>query len=337
MTAWLKTVVDSPAFIDFNAEDPSFAGLTPMYMLIPDENDPRRKALKQGLDDYLYPPLHLRIFAAASTLTEFPEASVSVPAPYKILSGGARVTWDGPGELLTASFPASNSQWSARGHDCAHSDSAILTVFAIAPYDPYSWLDVHIVSSDPSQPSQRPTAPVNLDASYAMTGGGADCGSDSSGTPIFLTASYPYSKQDPRNTSFSSNTWQVAGKDAFVAATAPITAYVVGVKWSSGFLNQFGTQPPITAECLGLDSSFESHPEASLGPPDQTTLVGGGAYDRWQGEGNMLTDSYPQDLSDWYAAGKDHIKSSEATLTVYAIGVKDMVPPGVTEASTIRH
>ena len=83
METWLTTVVDAPAFLDVNQEDPAYAGLTPMYELIPDESDPRRQALKKGLDDYLYPPLHLRIFAAASTLTEFPAATVSVPPPYR--------------------------------------------------------------------------------------------------------------------------------------------------------------------------------------------------------------------------------------------------------------
>jgi hypothetical protein len=171
-------------------------------------------------------------------------------------------------------------------------------------------------------------AAAELDATYAMTGGGADCASDANGTPIYLTASYPYSTDDPRDGSFSSNTWRVAGKDAFVAAAAPITAYAVGVKWSTTFLNGFGAQPPIIAECLCLDSPNSPHPEAAVGPPDQTMLVGGGAYDRWHGsDGNMLTDSYPEDIATWHAAGKDHIASSPATLTVYAIGLKNLAAP----------
>lgn len=323
---WLATVADSPAFLDFNQEDPTYAGLTPMYALIPNENDQRRQELKKGLDDYLYPPLHLRIFAAASTQTEFPEVTVSVPGHYKVLSGGALVSWTGVGELLTASFPPSTSQWSARARDCSQVDYGQLTVFAIGVYDPYDWLEVKIVPFE-SKPSEAPTASVSLDPSYAMTGGGADCKTDSTGNQIYLTASYPYSQQDPRNGSFSSNTWYVAGKDAFVATNAPISAYAVGVKWSSSFSKEHPAQPPITTECLGVDSSFEAHPEASLGPPDDTILVGGGAYDRWQNPGNMLTDSYPKNLSTWSAAGKDHMSASSATLTVYAIGVKNMVPP----------
>jgi hypothetical protein len=320
MKDWLKTVMTSPTFIEFNSSAP-FCGLTPMYMLISDPNDKRRQELEKGLADYLYPPLHLRIFAAASTLTERPEASVTVPENYKVLSGGARVTWEGPGEMLTASFPVGSSQWAARAGDCVEVDAAILTVFAIAVYDPYNWLDVTTVQSQ-SQAAEHPTTSVDLDSSYAMTGGGAEAE-----TASFLTASYPYSHSDTRNTHFSSNTWQVAAKDHKFPTSGPITAYAIGVKWNSSFLNKYGNQPPITTECIGLDSSLASHPDVSLGPPDQTTLVGGGAYDRWQDLGNMLTNSYPEDSSNWHAAGKDHIDTSPATLTVYAIGVSNMTPP----------
>ena len=244
------------------------------------------------------------------------------------------MTWQGPGELLTASFPISDSQWTGRAHDALQQDTGIVTVFAIGVYDPYNWLDVTIAQETSTTTPEQPTASVVLDPDYAMTGGGADCNSDISGNPIFLTASFPYSDQDPRDASFSSNTWRVKGKDAFVVANGSVTAYAVGVKWNTSFLTEYGGRTAITAECLGLDSPFEAHPEAHLGPPDQTTLVGGGAYDRWDAvktsPGNMLIDSYPVDLSTWHAGGKDHTVSSPATLTVYAIGVKNMVPPPAT-------
>jgi hypothetical protein len=352
---WLKTVVETPVFLDVNQSDPSYSGLTPMYELISDDNSPRKKALKQGLDDYLYPPLHLRIFAAASTLTQFPEATVSVPAKYKVLSGGARVVWNGTlGEMLTASFPVSDSQWTARAHDASQQDTGILTVFAIGVYDPYDWLDVVIVNKTSDSTSERPSVQVALDTSvdtgnaltgyaltgYALTGGGADCKGDSStNNPIYLTASYPYSEQDIRGVKYPSNVWKAIGKDAFVQANGSITAYAVGVKWSDTFTNKYGNRTRITTWCIGLDSQNDSHPAALVGPPDQTSLVGGGAYDRWDAikgaEGNMLTDSYPANLvypyhadsSKWSAAGKDHIKSSPAVLTVYAIGAENMVTP----------
>ena len=144
MQNWLATVPTFPAFIDFNSEDGN--GLTPMYMLIPDESDARRQALEQGLQDYLYPPLHLRVFAAASTAAEYPQVTVSVPDNYKILSGGAVASNYVAGELLTGSFPLSATQWFATAHDAGTEDTGILTAYAIAVYDPYDWLDVTLVA-----------------------------------------------------------------------------------------------------------------------------------------------------------------------------------------------
>ncbi|MCG8363125.1 MAG: hypothetical protein MJA27_07320 [Pseudanabaenales cyanobacterium] len=57
-------------------------------------------------------------------------------------------------------------------------------------------------------------------------------------------------------------------------------------------------------------------------------MTGGGAFDLWQGFGNLLTASYPirqvegAPYTGWAAAGKDHIESDPAPLAVYAIGIK---------------
>lgn len=52
------------------------------------------------------------------------------------------------------------------------------------------------------------------------------------------------------------------------------------------------------------------------------TLVGGGARVNWSGEGNLLTASYPNGNS-WVARAKDHLKPSVATVTAFAIGLKN--------------
>jgi hypothetical protein len=307
-----------------------------MYQLFPVDS-PRRRELQNALDDYLYPPLHLRTFAAASPLQEYPEASVDINRDlpeklkhYKVLSGGARVDFQKYGELLVASFPVSDNQWQAKAKDCQLVDSGILTVFAVAVYDPYDWLDVKVLSSAESEPSERPTTSIDLDRAYAMTGGGAETiKNEPQGS--YLTASYPFSSSDPRSTTFPSNTWKVAAKDHQYAQSGSIKAYVVGVKWSDTFHTNHPDYPPITSECIGIDSSFEVSPAVSVGPPDDTIMVGGGAYDRWDEQkdqaGNMLLGSYPEDSSIWRASGKDHLTASPATLTVYAIGVKNLTPP----------
>jgi hypothetical protein len=218
MEAWqsMSSIESFPQFIDFNVEAPS-SGLTPMYQLFPVDH-PRREKLQNALDDYLHPPLHLRIFAAASSLQEYPEASVDINRDlpeklkhYKVLSGGARVNFQTAGELLVASFPVGDNQWQAKAKDCQDIDSGILTVFAVAVYDPYDWLDVKVLSSPESEPSERPTASIDLDTAYALTGGGAETiRSEPQGS--YLTASYPFSSSDPRSTTFPSNTWKVAAR-----------------------------------------------------------------------------------------------------------------------------
>jgi hypothetical protein len=71
-----------------------------------------------------------------------------------------------------------------------------------------------------------------------------------------------------------------------------------------------------------------AHPEAQVWLPPGYTLTGGGAFDLWQGNGNLLTASYPIRQSEdgpyngWAAAGKDHIEPESAVLAVYAIGIK---------------
>jgi hypothetical protein len=50
------------------------------------------------------------------------------------------------------------------------------------------------------------------------------------------------------------------------------------------------------------------------------TLSGGGAFDHWSGNGNLLTASYPVGRT-WFAAGKDHVHASPANLTAYVIGI----------------
>jgi len=87
MNDWLSTIEDFPEFIDYNTAA-SGAGLVPIYKLLPSGS--RRDQLEAALPDYLNPPLRVRIFSAASTLTEYPTATAVVPNHYKILSGGGQ-------------------------------------------------------------------------------------------------------------------------------------------------------------------------------------------------------------------------------------------------------
>jgi hypothetical protein len=314
MHDWQSTVADFPVFIDFNTQA---NGLLPIYQLLP-EGSPRREQLKAALRDYLNPPLKVHIFCAASTLTEFPTETVRVPDGYKILSGGAKVTYGGEGELLTASYPISGNQWTAKAKDNFIPDTGILTVYAVAVYDPHDWLDVKVFSNPSPSPRQAPVSSVKVDTGYAMTGGGAQTSYTGQGS--YLTGSYPV----------ESDTWVATSKDHLQICDATITAYAIGVKWSLAAITRFPGLQAITSQYVAASSDPNRHPEFHVGAPEGTTMVGGGALvDYGRGEGNMLYASYPKDANTWRASGKSQEKVSMATLTSYAIGVKNMVTPTI--------
>jgi hypothetical protein len=318
MKDWQSTIQDFPEFIDFNTQAAS-SGLVPMYQLLP-AGSARRKELETAIDDYLRPPLHTLIFAAASSETEFPSVKLRVLDGYKILSGGAKVDLPGggAGDLLTASYPISTNQWAAKAKDCWQAGTTIVTAFALAVYDPYDWLDVKVYSQE-SDPSQAPSASVGVprvlpDSYYELTGGGAETTWDS-GSGSYLTASYP-------TTDNAGNpVWFAASKDHLEPCSATMITYAIGVKWSA---KAPGNPSQIVAEISQNESNPEQHPSVTVGAPGGTVMVGGGAYDSSHGAGNLLVQSYPADAETWSASGTDHVAASSGTLTAYAIGVRNM-------------
>src|ERR1700682_4774918 len=60
-----------------------------------------------------------------------PQAVATLPAGYTMTGGGAFGNWHGAGNLLTASFPTSDTSWEARSKDHDISDVAAITSFVI--------------------------------------------------------------------------------------------------------------------------------------------------------------------------------------------------------------
>ena len=174
-------------------------------------------------------------------------------------------------------------------------------------------------SSTKSGQSQAPSASVGVppDSDYALTGGGAETTWNiGDGTGSYLTASYP-TKDNSGNP-----VWFAASKDHLEPCSAVITTYAIGVKWSDK-----ATWNPsrIVAEISQNESNPDQHPSVTVGAPGGTVMVGGGAYDNYRsGTGNLLVQSYPADAETWSASGTDHLVASPGTLTVYAIGVRNM-------------
>jgi hypothetical protein len=69
-----------------------------------------------------------------------------------------------------------------------------------------------------------------------------------------------------------------------------------------------------------------AHPTARVTIPKEYKLLAGGARDNFEGEGNLLTASFPDGDRTWVARGKDHVTHDQATISVFAIGIYDNKP-----------
>lgn len=248
--------------------------------------------------------IKVELFSATSTLAAHPQVEVDVPAGYKIIGGGALDSWSstgGPGNLLTASYPQGMNTWFAAGKDHEFSSPSTITGFALAIADPHDEWEVFI-ASETAGPNAHPTAVATLPFGYVLTGGGAFV--NWSGAGNLLTASFPNGDMS----------WEARSKDHDISDPASITAYAIGLKHRTHKIKVVNTVQNAT----GDDAP---HPTATVCLGPGWALSGGGALDNWNGAGNLLSASYPQGAC-WHAEGKDHNDPSPATMTSYAIGIR---------------
>ncbi len=98
--AWVKTVPAHPGFLGFDKD----AGLVPIWQLT--DNPARSKEIHDAYKRKAARAIRTEIFTATSPVAaSWPEARVTVPAGYKLLSGGARNNWKGKGSFVIASYP----------------------------------------------------------------------------------------------------------------------------------------------------------------------------------------------------------------------------------------
>jgi hypothetical protein len=151
---------------------------------------------------------------------------------------------------------------------------------------------------------------VTVPSDFVAIGGGIE-GSENPGN--LLTASYP-------NSNLSG--WSVSSKDHLRRDPTKIKAYAIGIKVHglsrSALLNYIDINT--------RRSSTGSHPSTSVGVPSGYQLIGGGFDVHWSGEGNLATSSYPANSYSWSVSSKDHKKSSPASITAFAVGIKNYIP-----------
>jgi vibriolysin len=147
-----------------------------------------------------------------------PQAIAVLPAGYVLTGGGAFVNWHGAGNLLTASFPTSDTSWEVRSKDHDISDPSQITAYAIGIRPKHNGKKLHHeIRREKGAVAAHPTAHVQLDSGWSLSGGGAL--DDWHGAGNLLTASFPQGES-----------WVAFGKDHKESSPAAITAYAIGLR-----------------------------------------------------------------------------------------------------------
>ncbi len=162
----------------------------------------------------------VKIFRSTSGPAPHPIQTVKVAPGYTMTGGGAQDNYEGAGNLLTASFPASADSWEARGKDHAHSDPASLTAFAIgirplAATVPS--LRIQMVSVT-SGVTNHPAQTVSLPPGVILASGGALA--DYKGAGSLLTASFPVD---------DGSGWIAEAKDHEFPDASALTVWAIGI------------------------------------------------------------------------------------------------------------
>ena len=268
----------------------------------------------ETVDIYNFGVLNLRLLKATSDCAQHPTATIIAPKGTVILGGGAYVDWDGPcsppsppGNMLTAMYPNHNgTTWTVASKDHFTESKARIIAYCVvakmkdgSPISADNYKVVNATSAVAGQPTMR----VDLPVGYTVVGGGARTNYSGDGSILF--ASYPTAQL---------RGWVGSAKDHGQSDPATITVWAIGLnesflKRAGMIVRLFNTTSPHPA----------NHPRHTFVFPD-FYLTGAGARVNWNGSGNLLTASFPQDRQTVVAEGKDHDEVDRSTITAYAIG-----------------
>ena len=169
----------------------------------------------------LYDPENIwetKVFSNTWGKDHLPTAKVEVPPEYVMVGGGAKVNYDGSGNMLTESYPVTENTWAAASKDQGWADPATVTVYAVglkSKLPNFSRPRTEITKSD-SPSLAFPTATISSGKGI-MTGGGAKVNPSRWGS--FMTASYPKNE----------HTWNASSKEHIWESPAVITTYRLGL------------------------------------------------------------------------------------------------------------
>ena len=150
-----------------------------------------------------------------------------------------------------------------------------------------------------------------MPADFVAIGGGVQGTNYPRGN--LLTASYPNG---------TLTRWLVSTKDHVDKNPVRIKAYAIGLKIAGLTRDQLKSYIAVNVNT----SSYVQYPAVSVGVPTGFKMIGGGFKVNWTGAGNIATASYPETSFSWRAKSKDHVRVSPATLQVFAVGIRNIIP-----------
>gem|GEM_PF-711275 len=242
---------------------------------------------------------------AANYNTDF---AVTVPSDFVVIGGGGEGTEGWNGNMLTASYPDSGlTSWLVSTKEHLRATPVQARAWAIglkaAGLTPAQLRSYLTVSSATSANSAVPDVTAALPAGYVLVGGGVKVNWSGSGN--LATASAPS----------GANAWRVRAKDHIESSPATAQAYAIGISSSIpgvGTIGNFITDGT---------SAVLAHPNYTAGMSAGYALSGCGAFVNWSGDGNLLWSIKPVN-SGCTVASKNHLISSPASISGYAIGLR---------------
>ncbi len=153
------------------------------------------------------------------------DVTASVPSGYVQVGGGARIEWNGWGNLLVANYPVnSNSQWRVRSTDHVHVSHTYTHAYSIGIQDfiPGIGQVVANIKSATSSRAQHPIVTTTVADGYALTGCGAEV------TPSGGVGNHMW-KIEPKF-SGAAKECVVSSKDQGYVDATTVSGYATGIK-----------------------------------------------------------------------------------------------------------
>ncbi len=156
---------------------------------------------------------------------------------------------------------------------------------------------------------------------YVLVGGGGIVSWSQPGAMLYESRPADADNNGP------GTTWLAASKAHMGPASHTLTCQAVGMKIKDNSGNWLSAAT--LKSYISYDRTTVPGTQAPSGQCDVANgkfVIGGGARSNWTGNGQLLTESYANSASSWYAKSKAHMVDDQASLYVYCIGISPSIP-----------